>query len=202
MADYNEVIAPLPYFGNIGFYSSFLAGDMLIDLHEHYVKQSLRNRCELVGAQGRFSLTVPVHRPSGQKTPMREIRISYDDHWRDQHLKTVRSAYGSSPFFLHYWDMVSEIWKSKPAFLVELNELVHATICSALGFEPALRYTDVYVHSTPGKDLREDFKSGRVNNARYIQVFEQEVGFEEDLSILDLLFCLGPEAEQYLRHIS
>ncbi|NND94406.1 MAG: hypothetical protein HKN45_06030 [Flavobacteriales bacterium] len=201
MAEYNEVIAPLPYFGNVGFYSLFLKNDMLIDVHENYVKQSLRNRCELVGAQGRFTLTVPVHRPSGQKTPMCEIRISYAEDWRDQHRKSFRSAYGSSPYFLYYWDIVSKIWDARPELLVDLNGHAHETICSLLGIESTLRFTDEYVRSTPGLDLRDLSKTGRIANPRYIQVFEEAVGFEQDLSVLDLLFCLGPEAEQYLLNI-
>ncbi len=133
---------------------------------------------------------------------MREIRISYDEDWQGQHRKTVRSAYGSSPYFLHYWDEVSEIWNSSPDLLVDLNEHVHMMISSAIGIESTLRYTDDYVRSTPGLDLRECFKSGRSDNPRYIQVFEEAIGFEKDLSILDLLFCLGPETTSYLLNIN
>ena len=175
---------------------------MLIDVHEHYVKQSMRNRCELVGAQGRISLTVPIHRPSGQKIPTREIRISYDEDWRGQHRKTVRSAYGSSPYFIHYQHIISEIWTARPEYLVELNEMAHTAISELLGIDSALRYTDDYVRSTPGLDLRPISKNGCLNNPRYIQVFEESVGFEADLSILDLLFCLGPEAKSYLEGIT
>ena len=201
VADYNEVIAPLPYFGNVGFYSLLLKSDMLIDTHEHYVKQSLRNRCELVGPQGRFSLTVPIHRPSGIKSPMREIRISYAEDWRDQHRKTLKSAYGSSPYFIHYWDQISAIWDEEPELLIELNKLAHQHISSILEIEPTLRYSDEYVQSTPGIDLRAESKTGLIKNPRYIQVFEAEVGFEPDLSILDLIFCLGPAAKSYLQEI-
>ena len=84
-----------------------LQDDVIIDLHEHYVKQSLRNRCELVGSQGRFSLTVPVHRPSGVKIKMQDILVSYDEEWREVHRKTIRSAYGSSPYFIYYWEELS-----------------------------------------------------------------------------------------------
>ena len=175
---------------------------MLIDVHEHYVKQSLRNRCELTSAQGRFSLTVPVHRPSGQKTPMREIRISYVEDWRDQHCKTVRSAYGSSPYFPYYHELIFEIWAARPEHLVELNKLAHSAISELLGIDSALRYSDDYVRSAQGIDLRKVSKKGQLNNPRYIQVFEEEVGFESDLSILDLLFCLGPETKSYLEGIT
>ena len=201
MPDYNEVIAPLPYFGNIGFYKRLLQDDVTIDLHENYVKQCLRNRCELVGSQGRFSLTVPVHRPSGAKIKMQEILISYDEDWRNVHRKTIRSAYGSSPFFIYYWDELSALWEQRPDRLCELNILSHEVLCSMLGIEAPLRFSDDYVRSTPGVDLRPQFKKGQINNPRYIQVFEETIGFEKDLSVLDLLFCLGPQAEEYLREV-
>lgn len=199
MPDYNEVIAPLPYFGNIGFYTHLLQDDVIIDLQENYVKQSLRNHCELVGSQGRFSLTVPVHRPSGVKIKMQDIRISYDEDWRDAHRKTVRSAYGSSPFFIHYWDELSTLWDERPERLSDLNILSHEALCSLMSLEAPLRFSDDYVRSTPGVDLRKDFKSGRIENPRYIQVFEETMGFEKDLSALDLLFCHGPQSQNYLR---
>ncbi len=199
VAVYNEVIAPLPYFGNVGFYARLLQDDLLIDLHENYVKQSLRNRCELVSSQGRFSLTVPVHRPSGVKVKMRDIRISYDEDWRAQHRKSVRSAYGSSPFFLYYWDEISALWDEQPERLAAFNESVHDLLCSLIGIAAPLRYSDDYIGSSPGLDLRPTAKTGQIDNPRYIQVWEEEVGFEPDLSILDLLFCKGPEVEGYLQ---
>lgn len=202
MADYNEVISPLPYFGNVGFYARLLQDDVLIDLHENYVKQSLRNRCELLSSQGRFSLSIPVSRPSGRKVKMGDIRISYDEDWRSQHRKSVRSAYGSAPFFLYYWDEISALWDKQPERLAAFNASAHDLICSAMGIVAPLRYSDDYIRSSPGLDLRPNAKTGQLDNPRYIQVWEEEVGFESDLSILDLLFCKGPEAEGYLQDLA
>ncbi len=70
-----------------------------------------------------------------------------------------------------------------------------------MDIEAPLRFSDDYVRSTPGLDLRADFKKGIIDNTRYIQVFEDTIGFEKDLSVLDLLFCLGPQARDYLREV-
>ncbi|NNC82764.1 MAG: hypothetical protein HKN79_04235 [Flavobacteriales bacterium] len=198
MAEYNEVVSPLPYFGNITFYAHLVQQDMLIDLHEHYVKQSLRNRCELLGSQGPFTLSVPIHRPSGVKTPCKDIRISYAGNWQHEHLQAIRSAYGSAPFFIHYIDAIESALSQNPEYLVDLNRVLHEALAPLIGVPATLRMSDRYIESTPGVDLRPSMKTGRLQNERYIQVFSDRMDFVPDRSILDLLFCLGPECTDYL----
>jgi hypothetical protein len=198
VAQYDEVISALPYFGNIEFYAHNLQQDMLVDIHEHYVKQSLRNRCELVASQGQFHLTVPVHRPSGTKTAYKDIRISYDEDWRHEHRHAVRSAYGSSPFYIHYWDEISAIWDEEFELLQDLSLHAHTVMADLIGFEPLIRTSEFYIHSTPGKDLRPRFKKSDFKNEKYIQVFADRLEFVQNLSTLDLLFCKGPESLDYL----
>jgi hypothetical protein len=132
---------------------------------------------------------------------MQEVSISYDEDWRSQHRKSIRSAYGSSPFFLYYWDEIASLWDEKPTRLAAFNATIHELLCSVIGIAAPLRYSDDYVRSSPGLDLRSRFKTGQIDNPRYIQVWEKEIGFESDLSILDLLFCKGPETEEYLRTV-
>ncbi|NND95103.1 MAG: hypothetical protein HKN45_09570 [Flavobacteriales bacterium] len=199
MAQYDEVISALPYFGNIEFYSHLVQNDLLVDIHENYVKQSLRNRCELTGSQGRFNLTVPVHRPSGIKTPFESIIISYTEDWQHQHLHALRSNYGSSPFFIHYWEEISSIWSMKPDRLVDLNDRAHRVIAEILDINKSLSYSESYVSSTPGIDLRPRCKYSDWQNEEYIQVFSDRTEFIYNLSILDAIFCLGPEVPDYLR---
>jgi len=191
--------AALPYFGNISHYSALLRHDVCIDIHEHYVKQSLRNRCELASSQGKFSLTVPVNRPSGLKTALKDITIDYSEDWQNQHLKSVRSAYGASPYFLHYWDEIASIWEEQYVLLMDLNLRSHVLICQLLGIDSNLSLSSDYVEGESLIDLRSSYKRGNQRYSRYIQLFEDRHGFLSDLSLLDLLFCLGPEALDYLK---
>lgn len=199
MAEYNEVVAAMPYFGNITFYRHLLQGGLLIDVHEHYVKQSLRNRCELAGPQGRFILSVPIHRPSGLKTATKDIRISYAEDWQHDHLQALRSAYGSSPFFIHYWDDIAALIGQRHDYLIEFNLSAHTLICELLDIPTGLAQSESYVSSSPGMDIRAKQKRGLGDYDRYIQVFEERHGFLSDLSILDTLFCLGPDTLVYLQ---
>ncbi len=199
MAEYNEVISSLPFFGNIQFYSNLVQKNVIIDLHEHFEKQTLRNRCIICGSQGRLNLSIPVHRPSGKKVAVKSIKVSYHEDWRHDHERAVLSAYGSSPFFIHYWDSLKDIWKQEFELLVEWNLHIHKVISTLLKVELPLNFSSEYITSTPGIDLRGQMKKSDYSNARYIQVFEEKIGFQNNLSILDLLLCLGPQSIDYLK---
>lgn len=79
------ILLPTAYLGNLQYYSKLLSGEACIDLHEHYLKQSYRNRCDILSAGGVMSLTVPVYHTGGVGTPTREIRIGYSKRWQHRH---------------------------------------------------------------------------------------------------------------------
>ena len=74
-----------------------VAGTIALEGCEHYIKQSYRNRCRILGPNGVQSLTIPVELPAGTKTPIREVRISDHGEWRHLHAQALRTAYGASP---------------------------------------------------------------------------------------------------------
>ena len=96
------ILLPTAYLGNLQYYSKLLSGEACIDLHEHYLKQSYRNRCDILSAGGVMSLTVPVYHTGGVGTPTREIRIDYSKRWQHRHWQAIVSAYRGSPYFAHY----------------------------------------------------------------------------------------------------
>jgi hypothetical protein len=203
MTVYNEVLSPLPCFGNITFYHHLLEDDVIIDRHEHYVKQTLRNRYELTGAQGRFFLTIPVLGQRGMKLPATDIAISYETEWQHQHVHAIKSNYGSSPFYEHYANQIFELINSRCETLYEFNIKAHDLVCSFLKTsdylsDKGLRLSDEYIESSPGLDLRGSFKSGAEGFNSYLQVFSDRCAFESDLSVLDLIFCSGPQAHSYI----
>ena len=82
-------------------------------MHEHFVKQSIRNRCEIYGANGKLRLTIPKERKGSSKTIIKEIKISYKEDWQKLHWNAIKSAYNSSPFFEYYQDELEPFFKKK-----------------------------------------------------------------------------------------
>ena len=76
--------------------------NILIEQHEHYTKQTYRNRCHLMGANGSFGLSIPVMKKSNSKTCIKDLKIKYDENWQNNHWRSITSAYLSSPFFIYY----------------------------------------------------------------------------------------------------
>ena len=119
------------------------------------------------------------------------------------------TAYNKSPYFLYYRDLLEPIFAKKHQSLVELNHELISLLFTILGCNSKkLVYTGEYFHQVEMADLRNTFHP-KLNRAdhnpvempRYIQVFEEKLGFIPDLSMIDLLFNLGPEALDYLRKI-
>lgn len=177
-------------------------GEASLDLWETYSKQSYRNRCYIATASGRMTLSVPVKKPQGNKTITKEIIIDYSENWRQVHWRSIKSAYQSSPFFLYYQDDVEALFQRNYDSLAEMNEQIIVKITDLLGFKINLIHTPNFViPKTQTNDYRFSIHPKKeiiTTSKKYIQVFQERSGFLEDLSILDLLFNLGPEALTYL----
>lgn len=201
----DRVIMPSCYFGSVAYYAVLAKHPVVIDLNENYRKQTYRTRCDIYGANGLLSLSVPVVRPHMQKTPVKEIALRYDEEWRNIHWRSLTSAYRRSPYFEYYEDVIAPIFEAKFSSLQELNEAAHMFVCDALQMQFDVTYADEYVEQ--GTDFRGEFKPSKnsVNlmaMQRYFQVFEEKEGFLPNLSILDLIFNQGPESAAYLQTLS
>ncbi len=191
----------LPYLGNIEFYRTYLTvGSPLIDLGEHYIKQSYRNRAMILGANGTMPLIVPVLLKSGLKHAMSNTTISYETDWQRMHIEAIRSAYGSAPFFEYYFDEIAQIIRQNHPLLSDLSLAMHRQILELLDLdEPgtiSLTYCD---EADP--DYRTALQPKNVHPfqcPRYTQVFSEKFPFADNLSIIDLLFCEGPLAAEIL----
>ena len=184
------------------------SGSILLELHETYPKQTFRNRCNIATSSGILSLTIPVKRVNGNHTKTFEIQIDNSKNWQLLHWRSVITAYNKSPFFLFYRDLFEPIFLKKYELLVDFNRELLDVVLYALKIKTIeIRYTSQYEIPPDFQDLRNSFhpkyphRDVTCNLPRYMQAFEEFHGFLPDLSIIDLLFNLGPDALPYLTNV-
>jgi hypothetical protein len=176
----------------------------VIEKTDHYVKQTYRNRCIIATANGLQTLSIPVVKPDFHKCYTRDIRIADQGNWRHLHWNAIVSAYNSTPFFEYFVDDFYPFYEKKYDFLFDFNEQLRMRICSLLDIYPDISYSSSYAINVNDDemDLREAIhpkKESYVKNFKpYYQVFEHKYGFQPNLSIIDLLFNMGPEAIMFL----
>jgi hypothetical protein len=182
------------------------ANEIIIEKFETYTKQTSRNHCIIYGPNGRQQLSIPVIKVNGNHTKSKDIRISDSMPWQKMHWRSIQTAYSNSPFFLYYSDYFVTFFEKKQEFLVDFNTSLLETIILILKDEKKISGTTKFEKEVSEMD---DFRNlwGRKNYKipydfpEYTEVFSSRHGFIPDLSILDLIFNLGPEARQYLEKL-
>ncbi len=190
--------APISYFSAI-----YRHGAAVIEQHDTYIKQTYRNRCNIIASQGVQTLTIPIEKPSPHTT-MRDVRISDHGNWQHLHHMAIASAYGSSPFYEYYADDIARLYTRRYDFLLDYNMAQIACVCDWLDIELNISLSDTYTphDSIPMTDLREAIHPKHPDTSLiapylprpYYQVFASRYGFMQDLSILDLLCNMGNES--------
>ena len=193
------------YLAPVEYYTKLLAYDKIfIEQHDHYMKQTYRNRCTITGPDGELSLSIPTVKPDTPKCPMKDIRISDHGNWRHLHWNTIESAYNNTPFFEYYKDDFRPFYEKKYEFLLDFNEELRRLVCDLLDMQPAVVYTEHYEPEV-ANDFRETIRPKHEGEdpafrpEPYYQVFREKFGFLPNLSIADLLFNMGPEGLVTLR---
>jgi hypothetical protein len=189
-------IFPIAYFGSIGYFQALAKAEKpIFDLHEHFVKQSLRSRCRILGANGIQQLSVPVIRPNGSKTALSEVQVSPDNRWRKEHWRSIESAYASSPYFEFYDKEIRSMIEFNTIFLSDLNIHMTVELFKLIGIHLKYEVTNAYRSDYPVDHRSEEDINSSCENP-YIQVFGKQ--FEPNLSFLDILFCEGPLARNFI----
>lgn len=177
--------------------------NVVIDIHEHYIKQTYRTRFEILGANGLLPLSLFVESTNGQKTPMKDIRLM-EGSWGKNHFTSIRSAYGKSAFFEHLEDDLIKLFaEERPSFLLDFNQQALQML------RPYFKgwnyfFSNEYVEiSDQINDQRSHFspKNRSVNFPSYLQVFGDRFPFQSDLSVLDLVMNLGPQSVSYVKKV-
>lgn len=188
-------IFPTSYFGNLSYYSALIQETSIIfEAKEHFIKQTYRNRCEVLTGNGVHPISIPVIRKNGSKTAIDEVKISNDTDWRKDHWKAIESAYSNSPYFDHYGLEVKELIYNQETNLLKFNEQIHKRICTWLGIKTDYKFSNEFLSTS---DPTYQFKENTLLKS-YIQVFGDSNSFASNLSILDAIFCLGPMARKLI----
>ncbi len=193
------------YFPSISYMARFLAEDKpVVEVCETYHKQTYRNRCRVMTANGVESLSVPVVKVNGNHTMTKDMALSPIEPWQHIHSRCLESAYKASPYFDHYYDYLRPIFEGHFERLVDLNDAALRAILKMLKVKKDIVHSTDYVREAEN-DLREAFSPKKPFDANlfpaYYQVFSEKFPFAPDLSVLDLVFNEGPEATTYLKQI-
>jgi hypothetical protein len=194
------------YFGAVEHYRLLARHPrVIIDVGEHYVRQSHRTRTRIVGPNGVQDLSVQVLHGQGQKIPMREVRLSYAETWPQQHLHAIRSAYGKSPWFIHYIDALETVLLAGHERLVDLDLATLRLGMGWLGLSTEVVVSESYMEGGGAADLRsglhpkKPLPMGIDAGPPYPQVFADRHGFQARMSVIDLVMNTGPEAPWIIR---
>lgn len=194
---------PAFYFGPIDYFAEIVKSETIdLEVCENFQKQTFRSRCNILGANGKLSLTIPMNHDSARN--MKDIKPSYDHNWQKEHFKSLTSAYLSSPYFEYYEDEIATFYDKKEKYLLDLNIRTIEFILSKLRIDTEVTHTTSYQAVDPAFDFRNQFsakKETTIEFPEYAQVFDDKFGFTPDLSILDLLFSQGPHAAIYLKNL-
>lgn len=190
------------YFPPIEYFARLAQADQaLLEIHESFQKQTYRNRANILTSQGIQRLTVPVMK-ANRHTPITEVKIDYSEKWENLHWRALKAAYGKSPFFDHYGDLLFQPILEKPASLLELNEKILKQLINCLSIKAAISHTDSFKKSYPENvtDLRDAIHPKKPHGMIHVNGYLQNFGepFVENLSILDLLFAEGPYSKEIL----
>lgn len=197
------MIFPALYNGPVQYFARLVREEeIILEQFDSYTKQTYRNRCRIVGPNGTLTLSIPVKRIKGTKTLFKDVRVDYDTPWNRIHWKSLVAAYASSPFFEFFEDELLSFYEEKFGFLVDLNARLLDKTMELMGISVSIKLSEKFV-ALCGKEDPRHFIHPKLNILEadplftpcpYHQVFEEKLGFQPNLSILDLLFNEGPDS--------
>lgn len=196
-----KLLVDYQYFGTFNYYKMLFKFKYIeFEEYEHYQKGSFRNRTIIPGANGLIPLSVPLQNGRDQRALFKDIKISYKDNWVLQHTRALDACYMRAPFYEFYRDGFFAILNQQEAYLMDLDRKLIQWVLKMLKANLTISFSSSYQ-----KELGTDTIDGRnqhlpnqkvflQDEVQYAQVFEDRIGFQPNMSILDLLFCNGPSS--------
>lgn len=199
------VVLPPRYCGSVGYYALMSAyGDVKVDWSAPFNKRSKEvHRAEIADTRGRLRLTVPIAKPESSSTARwSDIRVSAHGDWWAVHLTALESAYGRTPYFEFYIDRFTRFFTPRSGDgderITDLAAGIDSEIRSILGIAPDGSQPAAVTDTI-------DFTSGplpELPGVEYYQIRADKLGFIPALSILDLIFNMGPESPLILKRMT
>ncbi|MDR1005346.1 MAG: WbqC family protein [Bacteroidales bacterium] len=199
-------VFPTSFFPSVAYLSLLASCDKAaIEGYETFEKQTYRNRTYIQSANGLQALIVPLKRNHLAKQTTNQMRISYAENWNAKHWRAIFSAYGKSPFFEHFASEVEVFFTRRYDLLLDLNNEILAFCNKHFALQTQVVSTQNYL-AEHQNDYRQAFKVQNQGTEQgffppYYQCFGDKLGFYQNLSCLDLLFCLGYDSRTYLRNV-
>ncbi|HMM10919.1 MAG TPA: WbqC family protein [Bacteroidales bacterium] len=202
-----QLVLPTAYFPPVSWMALFLVSSApLLEIHETFPKQTIRNRCHILAANGKLRLTVPLKKPNGNKTKTSEVAVDNSQSWQEQHFRSVASAYRNAPYFMHYEEELHDFFEVRHLSLIALSSDSLELILKMLRTEKSWNYTVSFDKQIAGGAVMLDFQSEidrlDADFPVYMQTFSERHGFVPDLSVADLIFNCGPkDSLKYLEQV-
>ena len=193
------LVSDYQYFGNICFIELlYKEKQVCFDSHAPFTKMSFKNKMVILSAQGPLALTIPIVGGRDQKTSIQDIRIAYDAPWQAQHFKALKTCYKRAPYFEYYEADLEKLYSTRTECLVEFLESCHQFLQKAIKGKWELIQFNEYAQKIKEEETKKEIHPWQPNNYaqfpiqhEYQQVFTSPSGFIQNLSILDMLFCVG-----------
>lgn len=193
---------PTTYFGSVLYYQQLAKyNEVWIETKEHFPKQSYRNRCDILSADGILSLSIPLKKEKGSKTPTEKVQLANNENWRARHWRAIKTAYQSAPFFDYYGPEVYDLLNADHTLLVDFNESITIRVLNWLDLPVKLHRTDAFLpiqEHDPRETLVDKNRNNEPQLCPYIQVFPTATSFTPNISILDAIMCEGPLAHNLI----
>lgn len=187
------------YLPPISWFAPLVKGEPIcIEQWEHFHKQTIRNRCTIDSPNGKLNLTIPIDKSNfgaGGKCLMKDVKISYHLDWQHQHWNALETSYFNSPFFEYLQDDFRPFYERRWEFLMDFNEELINKCCELIDVVPNISRTKEFIGA-------QELTTNDSQLTSYYQVFAQKHGFQPNLSIIDLIFNLGPECILYITKIA
>jgi len=190
------LVLPVGVFPKAAWFHSYLkAEEVILEVHDHWQKAGFRNRYSICAREGAQLWSIPVAGGRSHHRPYADV-LFIEKGWQRRHLQAIRTAYGSAPFFEHYFPELEAHFQSGEGSLLQWNVRGLELCLKWMKTAPRHRLSESWIAKYPEgvSDARfhPEFLSEMFPNP-YYQVFLTETGFVPGLSILDVFFNLGPD---------